>query len=38
MGRVVCMQIKLKVEKDAADHERDANRATLLQFLNSAYD
>ncbi|KAF8577874.1 hypothetical protein K439DRAFT_522894 [Ramaria rubella] len=31
-------KIKLKVHKDAADHERDANRESLLQFLNSAYE
>ena len=31
-------QIKLKVHKGADDLERDANRADLLQFLNSAYE
>ncbi len=30
------LQIKLKVHKDAADLERDANREHLLHFLNSA--
>ena len=29
-------QIKLKVHKDAADLERDANREHLLKFLNEA--
>ncbi|KAF8629010.1 hypothetical protein AX17_005866 [Amanita inopinata Kibby_2008] len=31
-------KIKLKVKKDKQDHERDANRLQLLQFLNSAYE
>ncbi|KAJ3476257.1 hypothetical protein NLI96_g11279 [Meripilus lineatus] len=31
-------KIKLKVHKGADDIERDANRADLLQFLNSAYE
>lgn len=31
-------QIKLKVHKDAADLQRDANRESLLQFLNSTYE
>ncbi|KAJ3505866.1 hypothetical protein NLJ89_g7190 [Agrocybe chaxingu] len=31
-------KIKLKVKKDKGDHERDANRKDLLQFLNSAYE
>ncbi|PPQ83562.1 hypothetical protein CVT26_003880 [Gymnopilus dilepis] len=31
-------KIKLKVKKDKADHERDANRKDLLQFLNSAFE
>jgi hypothetical protein len=31
-------QIKLKVKKGKGDHERDANRQELLQFLNAAYD
>ena len=32
------VQIKLKVKKDKGDHERDANRKDLLQFLNSAFE
>ncbi|KIM47192.1 hypothetical protein M413DRAFT_23440 [Hebeloma cylindrosporum] len=31
-------KIKLKVKKDKGDHERDANRRDLLQFLNSAFE
>jgi hypothetical protein len=31
-------KIKLKVKKDKGDHERDANRKDLLQFLNSAFE
>lgn len=31
-------KIKLKVHKDAADEERDANRQDLLSFLNSAFE
>jgi len=31
-------KIKLKVHKDAGDHERDANRQDLLQFLNSTFE
>lgn len=30
-------QIKLRVHKDKGDHERDANREDLLQFLNSTF-
>lgn len=30
-------QIKLKVKKSADDKERDQNRSTLLEFLNSAF-
>ncbi|TFK23724.1 hypothetical protein FA15DRAFT_757020 [Coprinopsis marcescibilis] len=31
-------KIKLKVKKDRGDHERDANRQDLLQFLNSTFE
>ncbi|KAH7918160.1 hypothetical protein BV22DRAFT_915578 [Leucogyrophana mollusca] len=31
-------KIKLKVHKDARDHEMDANRQNLLQFLNSTFE
>ncbi|KAJ8520653.1 hypothetical protein ONZ45_g2572 [Pleurotus djamor] len=31
-------KIKLKVHMDKEDHERDANRRDLLQFLNSAFE
>jgi len=31
-------KIKLKVKKGREDHERDANRQELLQFLNAAYE
>ncbi|KAK2467506.1 hypothetical protein APHAL10511_000361 [Amanita phalloides] len=31
-------KIKLRVKKDKDDHERDANRQELLQFLNAAYE
>ncbi|KAF8148665.1 hypothetical protein B0H34DRAFT_736478 [Crassisporium funariophilum] len=30
-------KIKLKVKKDKGDHQRDANREDLLQFLNSTF-
>jgi hypothetical protein len=30
-------QIKLKVKKEKGDHERDANRRDLLQFLNLTF-
>lgn len=32
------IQIKLKVHKDVAGMQRDANRQDLLQFLNSTFD
>ncbi|KAI0027788.1 hypothetical protein K488DRAFT_74273 [Vararia minispora EC-137] len=30
-------KIKLRVDRDASDRERDKNRADLLRFLNAAY-
>jgi hypothetical protein len=32
------VKIKLKVRKEKGDHERDANREQLLQFLNSTFE
>ena len=35
--KLIMMQIKMKVYKTVEDHERDANREKLLEFLNSSY-